>query len=373
MRGAGDGRLPLRRGVMAVTLVLRALGLGDLLTAVPALRALRRARPDDELVLAAPAPLEPLVSLLDAVDVLLPTPGLGALRHGVGAPFRPDLAVNLHGSGPQSIADLLTTRPERLITHRHPDFPRLDGPAWKDDLHEVERWGVLLACHGIPVDPEELWLPPPSEPSPAPGAVVIHPGAAFPARRWPPERFAAVARALTHDVTRTVETDGREAGARPVIVTGDEAERPLATEVAERAGLGREAVFVGQDLAGLAALVADAALVVCGDTGVGHLATAFGTPSVLLFGPTPPDLWGPPTTRPQHVVLWSGTVGDPHAPTPDPGLLRLTVPAVLEAARTLLVGGVPCRTNTAGLPPDQGGPTGKTGSRSVSSARAMSD
>ena len=147
---------------MAVTLVLRALGLGDLLTAVPALRALRRARPDDELVLAAPAPLEPLVSLLDAVDVLLPTPGLGALRHGVGAPFRPDLAVNLHGSGPQSIADLLTTRPERLITHRHPDFPRLDGPAWKDDLHEVERWGVLLACHGIPVDPEELWLPPPS-------------------------------------------------------------------------------------------------------------------------------------------------------------------------------------------------------------------
>ncbi|WP_298178525.1 glycosyltransferase family 9 protein [Saccharomonospora sp.] len=357
---------------MAVTLVLRALGLGDLLTSVPALRALRRARPDDEIVLAAPAPLAPLVGLLDAVDVLLPTPRLGALRRSAadGALPRPDLAVNLHGRGPQSIADLLDTDPGRLITHRHPDRPRLDGPAWRDDLHEVARWGALLAYHGIPVDPGELWVSPPPEPSPAPGAVVIHPGAAFPARRWPPERFAAVARALADDVSAAVGP------APPVIVTGSEAERPLAVDVAERAGLGHEAVFVGQDLAGLATLVAGASLVVCGDTGVGHLATAFGTPSVLLFGPTSPDWWGPPAERPQHVVLWAGTVGDPHAQTPDPGLLRLTVPAVTEAARTLLVGGVPCRTSrtsTTDSPPGRGNPHERTGSRSVSSVWVTSD
>ncbi|MBF4996208.1 glycosyltransferase family 9 protein, partial [Nocardia sp. BSTN01] len=52
---------------MGVTLVLRALGLGDLLTAVPALRALRAARGDDHLVLAAPRWLAPMADLADCV------------------------------------------------------------------------------------------------------------------------------------------------------------------------------------------------------------------------------------------------------------------------------------------------------------------
>nr|WP_249355415.1 glycosyltransferase family 9 protein [Nocardia farcinica] len=43
---------------------------------------------------------------------------------------------------------------------------------------------------------------------------------------------------------------------------------------------------------------------VCSDTGVGHLATAFGTPSVVLFGPNPPAWWGPPPQRRRHVALW---------------------------------------------------------------------
>lgn len=338
---------------MAVTLVLRALGLGDLLTAVPALRALRRARPDDRIVLAAPSPLAPLVELVTPEGPgveLLPTPGLSALPPVADV----DLAVNLHGSGPQSITDLLATRPRHLVTHRHPDHPGIGGPQWSDDVHEVDRWCDLLEWHGIPADPTDLVLPPPPVPSPVPGAVIVHPGAAFPARRWPPERFATVARALADDLEGT---------ATPVLVTGSEAERPLATEVAVRAGLGTSAVFAGHDLSALAALVAEAALVVCGDTGVGHLATAFGTPSVLLFGPTPPGRWGPPADRSQHVVLWAGTVGDPHATTPDAGLLRLTASAVLDAARTLLAGGDPCRTPR----------NPETVSPSVSSAPATSD
>ncbi|WP_024876024.1 glycosyltransferase family 9 protein [Saccharomonospora piscinae] len=325
---------------MAVTLVLRALGLGDLLTAVPALRALRDARPGDRLVLAAPAALAPLAALTGAVDEVLPTPGLGALRPN-SVP-RPVLAVNLHGRGPRSIADLLRTRPRSVVTHRHAAFPALDGPPWRDDVHEVRRWCDLLRHSGIAADPARLELPPPPAAAPAcpaPGAVVVHPGAASRARRWPPGRFAAVARALADQRTGP--------GAR-VVVTGSEAERPLATEVAARAGLGHAAVRAGGDLTHLAALVAGAALVVCGDTGVGHLATAFGTPSVLLFGPTPPARWGPPPDRPRHVALWAGEAGDPHAPRPDPGLLRLTVPEVTDAALTLLVGGVPCRRTAAG-------------------------
>ncbi|WP_040927822.1 glycosyltransferase family 9 protein [Saccharomonospora azurea] len=335
---------------MAVMLVLRALGLGDLLTAVPALRALRRARPDDRILLAAPEPLAPLVRLLDAEVELLPTAGLSAL------PAVPpvDLAVNLHGSGPESIADLRGTRPRRLLTHRHPDHPDLDGPEWKRDQHEVARWCGLLAYAGVPADPTDLTLRRPATPSPAPGAVIVHPGAASAARRWPPQRFAAVARALADDLAGT--------SAR-VLVTGSAEERALATAVATDAGLGPEAVFAGHDLAELAALVAGARLVVCGDTGVGHLATAFETPSVLLFGPTPPSRWGPPADRPRHVVLWAGTVGDPHASTPDPGLVRIATPTVVDAARTLLAGGAPCRTAR----------TTQTASPSVSSAPATSD
>ena len=85
------------------------------------------------------------------------------------------------------------------------------------------------------------------------------------------------------------------------------------------------------DLLQLAALVARAELVICGDTGVGHLATAYRTPSVLLFGPTPPARWGP--RRGPHTVLWAGRTGDPHGTDPDPGLLELRPEDVLEAGR----------------------------------------
>jgi ADP-heptose:LPS heptosyltransferase len=56
----------------------------------------------------------------------------------------------------------------------------------------------------------------------------------------------------------------------------------------------------------MAAAVASARLVTCGDTGVAHLATALGTPSVVLFGTGSPRLWGPPKWHP-HISLWSET------------------------------------------------------------------
>ncbi|WP_416562453.1 glycosyltransferase family 9 protein [Nocardia testacea] len=302
-------------------LVLRALGLGDLLTAVPALRALRAAYPADRLVLAAPEPLRGLVDLVESVDELLPTAGLGALRW----PYEPPrLAVNLHGRGPESIRDLAATEPGSVLTHHHRDFPGHPGPTWRSDLHEVDRWCRLLEYAGIRTDPTALRLSPPPAPTPVPDAVVIHPGAAYPARRWPPERFARVARELA--------TDGR-----PVVVTGSPAEVPLAQAVAGRAGLPDSAVYAGRtDTAGLAALVAGAALVVCGDTGVGHLATAFGTPSVLLFGPTSPGTWGPPPTTECHIALWAGQLGDPHGNRPDSGLLEVRPERVLGAAAEVI-------------------------------------
>jgi ADP-heptose:LPS heptosyltransferase len=324
----GNGRAGGDGDDRPVLLALRALGLGDLLTAVPALRALRRAFPGHRITLAAPAALAGLVPLIGAVDELCDVPGPDPVpeRVPVGAP---DIAVNLHGRGPQSTAALLRTGPGRLLAHAHPEVPGAEGPPWRDEAHEVRRWCDLLGWYGLPADPADLLLADPASPSgpsglPGPpggrtGPVLVHPGAAYPARRWPPERFARVASGL------------REAG-HDVVVTGGAAERDLARRVADLARLPADRVLAGRTgPPELAALVARARLVVCGDTGVAHLASAFATPSVVLFGPVPPALWGPPSGGP-HTALWAGSRGDPHGERPDPGLLRIEVPQVLDAA-----------------------------------------
>ncbi|ETK31472.1 glycosyltransferase family 9 protein [Microbispora sp. ATCC PTA-5024] len=299
-------------------LVLRGLGLGDLLTAVPALRALRRAYPEHRLVLATPAYLGGLLPLIGGIDDLVDVSGPGPV------PFAaPGVAVNLHGSGPESIVALRRTRPGRLLTHAHAGVPGADGPPWRADIHEVRRWCDLLEWHGIETDREDLAL---LDPGPGPldgGEVVVHPGASSAARQWPPERFAQAAAELTRLGHR-------------VVVTGGVGEIALARHVAALAGLPEEAVLAGRtDLPGLAALTRHAALVVCGDTGMSHLATAVGTPSVVLYGPVPPVLWGPPESHP-HVTLWTGRTGDPHADRPSEGLLEIEAPAVLDAALSLL-------------------------------------
>jgi ADP-heptose:LPS heptosyltransferase len=71
---------------------------------------------------------------------------------------------------------------------------------------------------------------------------------------------------------------------------------------------------------------------------------AFGTPSVTLFGPVSPALWGPPATTRRHVVLWKGATGRPgdaRGERPDPRLLRISVDEVLAAAESLRAPGPP--------------------------------
>jgi ADP-heptose:LPS heptosyltransferase len=116
-----------------------------------------------------------------------------------------------------------------------------------------------------------------------------------------------------------------------VLITGSPGERGLAEAVAQEARLPVDRVLAGRtDLGELCDLVAGAGLVVSGDTGIAHLASAYGTPSVVLFGSVPPSAWGPPPL-PRHVALWAGRRGDPHGSTVDPGLLRLSVDDVLAA------------------------------------------
>ncbi len=132
-------------------LVLRALGLGDLLTAVPALYALADAFPGHHRVLAAPSVLGPLARHSGAVDEVADTAGL---RSPLDASLAgADLAVNLHGRGPQSHELLLATGPRRLIAFANPAVPAgAGGPSWWPGEHEVARWCRLLRSSGIAAD-----------------------------------------------------------------------------------------------------------------------------------------------------------------------------------------------------------------------------
>jgi ADP-heptose:LPS heptosyltransferase len=299
-------------------LVLRAAGLGDLLTIVPAWRGLQRAFPAHHHVIAAPAALAPITQLMDAQ--LLPLDGLVPFDSGPVS-----TAVNLHGCGPQSHRLLLTHHPGDLIAFAHAAVPASRrGPDWDPAEHEVQRWCRLVRVRGIAVDPDDLALPAPPPRSTSVAArvdgatTVVHPGAGARARRWPAARWAAVARAE------------RERGRR-VVVTGSASERRLANAIAEAAGLGARACLAGElDVRDLAAVVHRAGRIVCGDTGVAHLASAYGTPSVVLFGPTSPARWGPPS-RPRHRVLWAGRAGDPHGNVVDPGLLEISTADVIRA------------------------------------------
>jgi ADP-heptose:LPS heptosyltransferase len=315
--------------------VLRALGLGDLLTGIPALRLLRNALPEWRIDLAAPAQLTPLVRLAGAVDGIVDTPDLGPVPWS--GPL-PELAVDLHGNGPASKGVLQVLEPQRLLAFAGPDHhgTPVQGPAWRRDEHEVARWCRLVREGlGLPAD-----LPPVlgdgtdaaalriARPAcagpPHSGSVVIHPGAASGSRRWPAERFAAVASVLADEAA--------------VHITGSPDEAALTDDVRRRAGLPPEADLAGcTDLFDLARTVAEAQVVISGDTGIAHLASALGTPSVVLFGPIPPAWWGPPPGP--HVALWHGRpgeVGDPHGAEPDPRLLRIGVEEVLAAVDALL-------------------------------------
>lgn len=315
-----------------VLLVLRALGLGDLLVAVPALHALRRAYPQHRLVYAGPAWLAGAVDLVGGYE-LLPQAGLAtslpALPGGVDGGV--DIAVNLHGKGPESTELLRAAGARKIMAHGagagSPGPGRgsdgADGPGWVEEMNERARWTRLLQWYGIGADPGDCALRRPAVAGPVPGATVIHVGAAFPSRLWPAERFAEVARRLSDS-------------GHQVVFTGSADERPRALEICTRAGLPGSAVLAGKlSLAAFAACIAGARLVVSADTGAAHLATAYARPSIVMFGPVGPERWGPPPGP--HVVLTRERLrrGDPFADSPDPALLGVTVEDVLRAASEL--------------------------------------
>jgi heptosyltransferase-2 len=111
--------------------------------------------------------------------------------------------------------------------------------------------------------------------------VAIAPGARWATKRWPAERFAALADALHAD------------GAR-IVLCGGPGDRVAfeAFRAAARVRVAADLSFLPLDA--LAAAIARVDLLVACDSGPVHLATAVGTPVLALFGPTSTRRWGPP-------------------------------------------------------------------------------
>jgi ADP-heptose:LPS heptosyltransferase len=277
--------------------VFRALQLGDLLCAVPTLRALRRGWPEARVTLIGlPWARELAARFPVYIDEFLEFPGFPGLPERRCEPRAVleflrsvqerqfDLALQLHGSGEFSnpLAALLGARRTAGFYregHYCPDA-RSFLP-WRDDEPEVERGVRLLAALGVasrgleleapvlPADLRELARITGARQLPRGAYVCVHPGAQLKSRRWYPERFAVVADALA-------------ARGLPVVITGTAGEAELARAIAERM---RSPVvdLVGRTtLGGLTALIDGARLVVTNDTGVRHVAAARGTPCIAV-------------------------------------------------------------------------------------------
>ena len=194
--------------------------------------------------------------------------------------------------------------------------------------------GVANIAPLLPVDPDAEawcgeWLAATFSGAARPIALIT-PGAGWGAKRWPPERYAAVAAGLADRGLHVVVNAGPgEETLAAAIATGGAV--PGATSVA----YGR-AVAVATTLPQLIALTRRVALCIGGDTGPMHLASALGRPVVGIYGPTDPNRNGPYGTRAR--VLRSPESKRDHSrrDAPDPGLLTISPGDVLRAADELI-------------------------------------
>jgi ADP-heptose:LPS heptosyltransferase len=307
---------PLARLAPRRIAVLRALMLGDLLCAAPALRAFRAAFPDAEIVLVglswARAFAERFDRYLDGFLELPGFPGLaeeeprvrelpGFLERAQGMRF--DLAVQLHGNGAVTnpLAVLLGAR--RTAGFYVPGSFCPDDELfvpYPEEGNEVHRLLRLPAALGLPLLGDELEFPLGAAdhdelarvaPLLAGGAYAcVHPGARRESRRWPAERFAAVADALA-------------ARGLDVVLTGSAGEAALTRAVAARMEASALDLAGATSLGALAALLDGARVLVSNDTGVSHLAAALRVPSVVVVTASDPGRWAPLDRDLHRVVM----------------------------------------------------------------------
>lgn len=298
--------------------VFRALVVGDMLCSIPAFRALRSAFPEARITLIGLPWARSLLGFYpEYFDDFIPFPGYPGMpecESNVEAfpefiaecqRQRFDLAVQMHGSGrlTNAIALLMNAR---MTCGFYPEGEFCPDPSlfmpWPEIGHEIHKCLGLMEFLGAPSQGDSLEFPVSHETTglffsrPDTAAlsgrpyVCLHPGARFPSRRWPSEKFAETADAL------------HEKGFE-IVLTGTAAEAELTAAVK------REMRAPALDLSGrtslkeLASLLAEAELLITNDTGISHLASAVCAPSIVLVMGSDPDRWAPLDRR-RHRALF---------------------------------------------------------------------
>jgi hypothetical protein len=318
-------------------LVFRALQLGDMLCAVPALRALRAAVPGAHITLAGLPWAAQFVQRFSCyIDAFIPFPGHPALPEQPAdearlSEFLDDvrqqdfsLAVQLHGSGEQTNAIVASFDARAAAGFCAPsaDVPEhihvMPYPAHglePDRLLALTSWlgaestGTHLEFPLTRQDGEELHLSGVARGVGSRRYACIHPGARDRGKCWAPQRFAEVA-------DRLAEEFGLE-----IVLTGSANERDLTSAVARHMRAPAINAASPISIGAMAALMDGASLLVSNDTGVSHIAAGLGLRSVVVFSKADITRWAP-ADRERHRCLW------------DPGGQH--VGTVLQHARELL-------------------------------------
>jgi heptosyltransferase I len=290
-------------------LIVRLGALGDVVHAIPVAAALRKAFPATRIDWLVSAKHRAILDLVPVIDRRLVINDRNDAEGGSSLPAairelraaQYDVVLDLQGliksallartsGAPRVIGFSSRYARERLARMFYteaydPGRGGIYDP--RETRHVVAINLALLETLGLtPVKPEFPIETPASDVAAAVARqtggryALINPGAAWPNKRWPPARFAAVARAIR---ARTELTS--------VVLWGPD-ERALAEEVvaaADEAALLSPPTTIGD----LVALARGAAIMISGDTGPTHVASAVGTPIVGLYGPTRPSRNGP--------------------------------------------------------------------------------
>lgn len=332
--------------------VFRALQLGDMLCAVPALRALRCAAPEAHTILVGlPWASQFARRFRHYIDEFIAFPGHPMLpeqqvRHPALPGFYADmcsrklsLAIQLHGSGDITneivsgfVAEAMAgcTRGPQVCTETTTLLPYPEAGAEPERLLEVlaalgaDRMGDYLEFPLTPADEQEL-VDSGVAAQVEPGRYIcVHPGARHRDKCWPPQRFAEVADQLAADFKLDV------------VLTGSASEVGLTAQVASHMRARAINAAVPISVGAMACLMRRARLLVCNDTGVSHIAAGLRLKSVVIFSKADIARWSP-LDRHNHRCIW------------DPDAERAAV--VLEHARALLSGIEPDNQRAAGMWP----------------------